>query len=157
VVGSGHSRSAALHGKRNSSARYCAAMSKENVDRLQSAIDAFNERDGSTFDRLLAADAEILPVRAALEGTTYRGKKAGSQYCLAVEETWESLRWEVDEIRGVGELAVAVGHIRGKGRATGATIDTSGGWVAQFRDGLITRFRTYTNRGDALEAAGLSE
>jgi ketosteroid isomerase-like protein len=54
-------------------------------------------------------------------------------------------------------LAVAVGHIRGKGRETGATIDTRGGWVAQFRDGLITRFRTYTNREDALEAAGLSE
>ena len=60
-------------------------------------------------------------------------------------------------IRGVGELAIAVGHIRGKGRETGATIDTSSGWVAEIRDGLIARFRTYTNRGDALEAAGLSE
>jgi ketosteroid isomerase-like protein len=132
-------------------------MSEENVDRLRTAVDAFNKRDGTTFDRLLAGDAEIVPVRAALEGTTYRGQGAGSQYCTAVDETWESLTWEVDEIRGVGELAVAVGHIRGKGRQTGATIDTSGGWVAQFRDGLITRFRTYTNREDALEAAGLRE
>ena len=132
-------------------------MSEENVDRLQAAIEAFNKREGTTFDRLLATDAEIVPVRAAVEGTTYRGDGAGSQYCAAVDDTWESLRWEVDEIRGVGELAVAVGHIRGKGRETGATIDTSSGWVAQFRDGLITRFRTYTNREDALEAAGLSE
>jgi ketosteroid isomerase-like protein len=132
-------------------------MSEENVDRLQAAIEAFNQREGTTFDRLLATDAEIVPVRAAVEGTTYRGDGAGSQYCAAVDDTWESLRWEVDEIRGVGELAVAVGHIRGKGRETGATIDTSSGWVAQFRDGLITRFRTYTNREDALEAAGLSE
>ena len=127
------------------------------MDRLQAAIEAFNQREGTTFDRLLATDAEIVPVRAAVEGTTYRGDGAGSQYCAAVDDTWESLRWEVDEIRGVGELAVAVGHIRGKGRETGATIDTSSGWVAQFRDGLITRFRTYTNREDALEAAGLSE
>ena len=132
-------------------------MSEENVDRLQVAIEAFNQRKGTTFDRLLARDAEIVPVRAAVEKTTYRGAGAGSLYCAAVEETWESLRWEVDEIRGVGELAVAVGHIRGKGRETGATIDTSSGWVAQFRDGLITRFRTYTNREEALEAAGLSE
>ena len=132
-------------------------MLEGNVERLRSAIDAFNERDGTTFDTLLAGDAEIVPVRAALEGTTYRGGSAGSQYCSAVEETWESLSWEVDEIRGVGEFAVAVGHIRGKGRGTGATIDTSGGWVAQFREGLITRFRTYTDRRDALEAAGLSE
>ena len=132
-------------------------MSEENADRLRTVIDAFNKREGTAFDRLLAADAEIVPVRAALEGTTYRGNSAGSQYCSAVDETWESLRWEVDEIRGIDELAIAVGHIRGKGRETGATIDTSSGWVAQFRDGLITRFRTYTSREDALEAAGLSE
>ena len=132
-------------------------MSEENADRLRTVIDAFNKREGTAFDRLLAADAEIVPVRAALEGTTYRGNSAGSQYCSAVDETWKSLRWEVDEICGIDELAIAVGHIRGKGRETGATIDTSSGWVAQFRDGLITRFRTYTSREDALEAAGLSE
>jgi ketosteroid isomerase-like protein len=132
-------------------------MPQENVEWLRSAIEAFNRREGTKFDRLLATDAEIVPVRAAVEGTTYRGNAAGSQYCAAVDDTWESLRWEVDEIRGVGESAVAVGHIRGKGRETGATIDTSGGWVAQFRNGLITSFRTYTNRDEALEAAGLSE
>jgi ketosteroid isomerase-like protein len=132
-------------------------MSQENVEQLRSAIGAFNRRDGNTFNRLLAADAEIVPVRAVLEGTTYRGHDAGSQYCAAVDDTWESLLWEVDEIREVGEMAVALGHIRGKGRETGATIDTGSGWVAHFDDGLITRFRTYTSRGEALEAAGLSE
>jgi hypothetical protein len=67
-------------------------MSEENLDRLQTVIDAFNKRDGRTFDRLLAADAEIVPVRAALEGTTYRGNGAGSHYCSAVDETWEASR-----------------------------------------------------------------
>jgi ketosteroid isomerase-like protein len=132
-------------------------MSEENIEQLRAALEAFNGRDGAKFDALLTDDVEIVPVRAALEGTTYRGADAGSQYCAAVEDAWESLRWDVDEIREVGESAVAVGHIRGKGRETGATIDTGGGWVAQFRDGRITRFRTYTNRDEALEAAGLSE
>jgi ketosteroid isomerase-like protein len=132
-------------------------MSRENADRLQTAIEAFNRREGTRFDQLLRADAEIVPVRAAVEGTTYRGGDAGSQYCAAVDDTWESLTWEVDEIREVGEVAVAIGHIRGKGRETGARIDTSGGWVAQFDGGLITRFRTFTSRQHALEAAGLSE
>ena len=132
-------------------------MSEENVARLRAAVEAFNQRDGSTFDRLLAPGAEIVPVRAAIEGTTYRGGDAGSQYITAVEESWESLRWEVDEIREVGDFAVAVGHIRGKGRETGATIDTGSGWAAQFDDGLITHFQTFTSRQEALEAAGLSE
>jgi len=132
-------------------------MSQENVTRLQTAVEAFNNREGEQFDRLLAPDAEIVPVRAALEGTTYRGPDAGSQYVAAVEESWDSLRWEVDELREVGESVLALGQIRGRGRGTGATIDTTGGWVAAFCDGLITRFRTHTSRKAALEAAGLSE
>jgi ketosteroid isomerase-like protein len=146
-----------LHAVRLSIERYCWTVLQENVNRLQTAIEAFNRREGTKFDQLLASDAEVVPVRAALEGTTYRGGGAGSQYCAAVDDAWESLIWEVDEIREVGEIAVAVGHIRGKGRETGATIDTSGGWVAHFDDGLIIHFRTYTDRKEALEAAGLPE
>ena len=125
--------------------------------RFQAAVEAFNQRDGTKFDQLLAPDAEIVPVRAAIERTTYRGRDAASQYVAAVKDSWESLRWEVDEVRQAGESVLALGHIRGRGRGTGAIIDTSGGWVAQFRDGLITRFRTCTSREEALEAAGLSE
>jgi ketosteroid isomerase-like protein len=132
-------------------------MSQENVARLRTAVEAFNERNGTEFDQLLAPDAEIVPVRAALEGTTYRGRRAGSEYCAAVDDSWESLRWEVEEVHEAGESVLALGHIRGKGRGTGATIDTSGGWVAQFRDGLITRFQTCPSRAQALEAAGRSE
>jgi ketosteroid isomerase-like protein len=132
-------------------------MSEENVARFQAAVEAFNQRDGTKFDQLLALDAEIVPVRAAIEGTTYRGREAGSQYVAAVDDSWESLRWEVEEVREAGESVLALGHIRGRGRGTGAAIDTRGGWVAQFRDGLLTRFRTCTSREEALEAAGLSE
>ena len=132
-------------------------MSDENVARFQAAVAAFNQRDGGKFDQLLAPDAEIVPVRAAIEGTTYRGRDAASQYVAAVDDSWESLRWELDEVREAGDFVLGLGHIRGRGRGTGATIDTSGGWVAQFRGGLMTRFRTCTSREEALQAAGLSE
>jgi hypothetical protein len=45
---------------------------------------------------VLAEDAEIVPVRAAVDGTVYRGPDAGAQYCAAVEESWENLRWEIE-------------------------------------------------------------
>jgi ketosteroid isomerase-like protein len=69
---------------------------------------------GARFDQLLAPDAEIVPVRAALEGTTYRGRDAASQYVAAVEESWEALRWEVDEVREAGDWVLALGHIRAR-------------------------------------------
>ena len=132
-------------------------MSQENVEIMRSAIEAFNRRDGPRFGALLADDAEIVPVRAALEGTVYRGPEAAEQYCAAVEESWENLGWEVEEVRDGGDWVVALGRIRGEGRGSGAAIDARAGWVARFQDGLITTFHTYPDRADALEAVGLSE
>lgn len=73
-------------------------MSEENVETMRAAMEAFNQRDGEGFGALLASDAEIVPVRAALEGTVYHGPDAAVQYCAAVDESWENLRWEVEEM-----------------------------------------------------------
>src|SRR3954464_13236363 len=121
-------------------------MTQENVRAMRAAIEAFNRRDGEAFGALMAADAEIVPVRAALEGTTFTGPDAAAQYCVAVEESWEDLRWDVDEIRDGGAWVLAVGHIRGGGRGSGAGIDARAGWVGHFRDSLITRFQTFADR-----------
>jgi ketosteroid isomerase-like protein len=132
-------------------------MSRENVDVVWAAMDAFNRRDGEGFGALLASDAEIVPVRAAVEGTVYRGPDAATQYCAAVEESWENLRWEIEEVRDGGAWVLALGRIRGRGRDSGAEIDARAGWVALLRDGLVTNFQTYADRDEALEAVGLSE
>jgi ketosteroid isomerase-like protein len=132
-------------------------VSEENVEAVRAALEAFNRRDGDAFGALLADDAEIVPVRAVLAGTVYRGPDAASHNCAAVDETWESLRWEVEEIRDGSRWVLALGRIRGRGRGTGAAIDARAGWVAHFRDGLVTSFRTYADRADALEAVGLRE
>jgi ketosteroid isomerase-like protein len=132
-------------------------MSQENVEVVRAAMEAFNRRDGEGFGALLARDAEIVPVRAALEGTVYRGPDAAAQYCAAVDESWETLRWEVEEFRdGVGWV-LALGRIRGRGRDSGAEIDARAGWVALFRAGLVTNFHMYADRADALHAVGLRE
>ncbi|MDX6617206.1 MAG: SnoaL-like domain [Solirubrobacterales bacterium] len=132
-------------------------MSEENVEIMRAALEAFNQRDGEAFGALLADDAEIVPVRAAVEGTTYRGPDAAAQYCAAVDESWEDLSWEVEEIRDGDGWIIALGHIRGHGRGSGAAFDAKGAWVAHFGGELITGFHTYANRAEALEAVGLSE
>lgn len=91
-----------------------------------------------------------------MEGTVYRGPDAAAQYCAAVDETWDDLRWEVEEIRDNDDCVLALGRIRGRGRGSGADIDARAGWVARFREGLITNFHTYADRAAAIEAAGLS-
>jgi ketosteroid isomerase-like protein len=132
-------------------------MSQENVEIMRQVMEAFNRGDGKAFDRFLARDAEVVPVRAALEGTIYRGPDAGTQYCTAVDQSWENLRWEIEDVRDRGEQILVLGHIRGEGRDSGVAIDARGGWLAYVTDGRITRFQTFANRNEALKAAGLSE
>jgi ketosteroid isomerase-like protein len=126
-----------------------------NVEIVRRAIEAFNRRDGAAFDALVASDAEIVPVRAAVERVSYHGADAGSQYCAAVDERWENARWEIEDIRDDGNWVLALGHIRGRGRDSGAAFDARAGWVAHLDEGLITRFQTFSDRGQALKAVGL--
>lgn len=130
-------------------------MHTRNVETLLAALDAFNRRDGDRFDALLAEGAEIVPARAALEGTVYHGPDAGTQYCTAVDTIWEGLTYESDDIREGGDWVLALGRMRGRALSSDAVLDVTAGWVAHFRDGLITSFHAYTDRGKALEAVGM--
>jgi ketosteroid isomerase-like protein/predicted enzyme related to lactoylglutathione lyase len=130
-------------------------MSFEDLEMMRAAMEAFNQRDSEGFGAAFADDAEIVPVRAALEGTVFRGEDAAAQYCAAIEQSWEHLRWDVEDFRHGDDWVLAVGHIRGSGRGSGVAIDARAGWVARFRSGLIVNFHTYADRDAALDAVGL--
>jgi ketosteroid isomerase-like protein len=132
-------------------------MSEENVESTRAVIEAFNRRDVEALKALLITDAEIVPIRAAMEGTVYRGPDAAEQWFAAIDESWEELHVEIEEARDGGDRVLGLGRIRGRGRESGAPIDVEAASVAYFRDGLITTLHNYTNRADAFEAAGLSE
>jgi ketosteroid isomerase-like protein len=132
-------------------------MSEENVETMRAVIEAFNRRDVDALKALLVTDAEIVPIRAAMEGTVYRGPDAVEQWFAAIDESWEELRVEIEEARDAGDRVLGLGRIHGRGRESGAPIDVEAASVAYFRDGLITTLHNYTNRADAFEAAGLSE
>lgn len=131
-------------------------MLQGRVEALRAAVAAFNRRDGEAFGAVFAEDAEIVPVRAAVDGTVYRGPDAGAQNCAAVEEIWENLRWES---RSSAQAATGClpWDLRGQGRYSGVDVDARAGWVARFRKGQVTNFHTYTDRADASDAVGLSE
>jgi ketosteroid isomerase-like protein len=131
-------------------------MSRENVEVVRLVVDAVNRRDADALTALLAADAEIVPIRAALEeGTAFRGPGMAARWFTAVDDAWEDLRAEISELRDLGERVVAFGRLRGRGRESGAAVDVEVVSVIQFRDGLVTWMRLFSNRAEALEAVGL--
>lgn len=71
--------------------------------------------------------------------------------------TWDDYRIEVDEIRPAGEGQVIVffsEHVRGKG--AGVATESHGGAVWRLKAGKVIGYEAFSDRKDALEAAGLS-
>jgi ketosteroid isomerase-like protein len=130
-------------------------MGYTNMELLDIGLEAFNRRDASTFKALFAADAEIVPLRGELEGTVYRGADAADRFFADLEETWASLHIEVDEVRDGPGWVLAFGLLKARGASSGVDVEIHFGWVLRARDGLLTSFRVYTNREEALEAVGL--
>jgi len=73
------------------------------------------------------------------------------------DESWEDLTYEIEELREAGDQVLVFARPRGRGRATGIPVDQRLYLVMRFRDGLLARFRTYTDQAEALSAVGLAE
>jgi ketosteroid isomerase-like protein len=73
-----------------------------------------------------------------------------------MQEEWEYLRVEIDELRdGADGAVVILGCFHNKTRTSGVEVDLPVGWVLRFEDGLISRWETFTAQDEALAAGGV--
>ncbi len=128
----------------------------EIVDGVRRLFAAFNKRDWGAFSAELDPEVEYTPVE---EHTTRHGREAITEYVKGWLEAWETFSGEPEEI----EITSAEDHVfiamrfRGSGKESGVEIDDPMFWVSELRDGRLYRISEYTDRQEALEAAGLSE
>ena len=73
------------------------------------------------------------------------------------QSTFDELSVTVEEIIDAGDRVIHSAHWRGQGRGSGIKVDAVYHEVYKLRDGKIIRVDEYTERTEALEAAGLSE
>ena len=73
-----------------------------------------------------------------------------------VEEAFAQARIEKLEVRDLGERVFGSGQLHIRGRASGVEIDSPIAWLAEFKDGRMTRIKDYLDPRQALEDAGLS-
>ena len=74
-----------------------------------------------------------------------------------LDEAFAEFRVEISEIRDLGERLVTIGHLHGRGKESGADVESPIGYVIDFNNGKAVRYRDYFDPKEALEAAGLEE
>jgi ketosteroid isomerase-like protein len=136
-------------------------MSKDNLELWTRALAAFNRTivDGSDdFFDLLDEEVDWTPITAQLDGVTYRGRDAVRQWVVDLRRDWESYELTADEVLDLGERGtLALGSWRARGRRSGVELQVQqAAWLTTYGDGKITSIRTFTDQGDALQAAGLA-
>lgn len=127
-------------------------MSQENVEAVRGLFDALERQDWEAALGAFDPEVEWSP----MEGT-FRGPEGVVRSLAEWLEPWEEHEIEAEEFTEIGEHVLAVIHLVGRGAASGMEIDQRFFQVYAVRDGKIVRMVEFIRRGDALDAAGLSE
>lgn len=90
-------------------------------------------------------------------GGAYHGHEGVRQYVADLQEAFDRFDVTLEDVLAVGQVAVAVGRVSYRGKASGIEQTEQMGWAARFHEGRTVYLRAFRNPEQALEAVGLSE
>lgn len=130
-------------------------MSQEHIEVVRSIVDAIARRNfaeaGSRFD----PRAEWHNTSSFPGPATCTGVDAIVGHWKTLFEDFELDGMEIEEMMDTGDSVVVQLHTSGRGRASGAPIDTRWASLYRFRDGKVVRVDVFGEYGRALTAAGV--
>ena len=128
-------------------------MSQENVEVIRELWDAYARGD---FDRVLALCDPHLVSLTLEEGPLYGIDAARANYDRW-KDAWEQPEITVQEVVGAGDQVFVMARFRARGRASGVEVDANLYEVYAMRGRKVLRVDEFSDRAEALEAAGISE
>ncbi len=141
-------------------ARYCRAMSQENVEVVRRVTDLM---DAEGFEAALPIfleaahpDVEWREDPAWPGSSTYRGIEQVRQVILDRMGTLD-FDQQTEDLIDVGDRVVVLVHWVARGKASGAQGEISMAMVWTVREQAITRIEFFLDRAQALKAVGLGE
>jgi ketosteroid isomerase-like protein len=132
-------------------------MSEENVEVVRQLLEALDRRDLSSWLAVCDEDVEVVPTRDWPEPGV-RGAEAAFNWYVQAFDTLQPFRTTDTEFIDAGADKVLLQYrtdVRGKG--SGAKVEFRRWAVLTIRKGRILRGEWFSDRAEALKAAGLSE
>lgn len=124
---------------------------------MRHLVDAFNEGDTPRALENLDPEVEFQDYPGMPDAVWNRGPEGGVTWAAKWRESIGGLRLQVSEFRERRDRFFWGWTATGRGRASGADVTMRGFGVGTVRDGRLLRLELYTDRDEALAAAGLRE
>lgn len=122
----------------------------------QAAYDALNARDLDRFLELVTDDVEFTSLIAEAEGASFRGREGVLAWWDTVVASFGDVHWDVLE-QITGPEGRGMIHVRISGTIAGVPVEQTMWQATGVRDGKVSWWSLYRTKGEALEAAGLSD
>ncbi len=133
-------------------------MSQENVERTYRVYDAMNRGDLEAGLALTHPEGEFIPRLLGVEGgDTYRGHDGVREWWQSIFSAFPDFNATVLEIRAAADATISNVRFQGRGGGSGVPFEDTIWQVARWRDGKVIWIKSYRDRAEALEAAGLRE
>jgi ketosteroid isomerase-like protein len=137
-------------------------MANENLELVRhwfaAGITAAATRDASPLRDLMDPEFEFAPhITGGHEGVEFRGFEGLLSFIRVQAETWDGLRAELSEMRANGDVVVALGTIRARGRASGVDVEEPTVWLCRIRGGRVLRLEAHAARDPAQVAWALAQ
>jgi ketosteroid isomerase-like protein len=131
-------------------------VSEQDVDVARRALEAFNRRDFDVLVELITPDIEWYPAMPGAVKDGYIGRAGVEAYLGEVRNTWKDYRARSSVFSERPGGVLVLGRAEGQGRDAGVKVDSPLGMVIDFRDGRISRVRSYLDHDEASHAAHTS-
>jgi ketosteroid isomerase-like protein len=134
-------------------------MSQENLEIVRGIYCRTLRLDPELLDGLAefaTADTVFDFTGAYLDGPAVRGVEGVRR--LAANWPWDALQFDPERILDVdGQRVLVFVRATATGMGSGVPVERRTAHVCTFSDGSLVHFKAYTDREEALEAAGLRE
>jgi ketosteroid isomerase-like protein len=132
-------------------------MSRENVEKTEAYMAAYNRRDFDEAARFFHPEVEwVLPEHQRSDSC--RGPDEVRRFWEGLDETFDELRLDPQKSVDAGDRVATRLRYFGKGKVSGAQIETEMyHQVITFRDGVMVRIEYVTDWQQALDLAGPRE
>ena len=131
-------------------------MSQENVEVVRRFGEAWQR--GDVAAALLARENVEWHDQVAIPGAeVHRGREAVRRHFELWLDAWKEIGYTVEEVLDPGNCVVVMVRRRGKGARSGAEVNDRVTYVYTVSGDRIVRFEAFTDKAEALEAAGLRD